>query len=67
MNEQYRIADKENALLNGRKVTIFKAFRREPSPTMPNHFVMRGHYDAAGYNASDDKCIKAYLSAQDEE
>lgn len=61
MIENYRISEKGNATIHGRKVTIFKAFLREP---MHDNFVLRGTYYVAGHYASDAKCIKEVLRVQ---
>lgn len=51
LTDGVEINEKQNVILNGKKATLFKAFKDN---------VMDGMYSVSGHNASDSKCIGAY-------
>lgn len=53
--ENFRVEDKGNVHMNGKKTT-FKLFRRDGAS-----FVYVGQFAAPGWNASDASCIAAAL------
>lgn len=57
--EQYRIQDKENVNMNG-NVTLFSVYEYREALS---GYLYVGRYPARGYNATDEKCVSAYLSA----
>lgn len=55
--EHYRIQDKQNATRGGR-VTVFKIFERDGDA-----FIYQGTFTARGHNATDARCIDAYIES----
>ena len=59
MQENYRVEQRRNVNMNGRK-TAFKFFKR-----VGNAFVYAGDFTADGWDATTDDCIDAAVDAFD--
>ena len=51
----YRVEGKKNVTMNGRR-TVFSLYKRTGDA-----YVMQGHFTAAGWHATDARCIAAAL------
>jgi|AntDeeMinimDraft_6_1070357.scaffolds.fasta_scaffold30666_1 hypothetical protein len=61
MSENFRVENKQNVHMRGRKTT-FQLFRRQGDA-----FVFQGIYSAFGWDAKDDTCIRAALEQAEED
>ena len=56
----YKAENPQNVTLNGGKATLFDVYQY-----CSNAYVFQGKFAADGHDASEDRCIMAYLDATD--
>lgn len=61
MTDKFRIEDKENVRVNGRKATSYDIFERHTDEFGRPEHVRAGGGFAPGWNASDEQCIADFF------